>query len=150
PRAADQHPSKPRRGMGDPDERRADDSAAHLGADSLGGRRSGHEGGIGCLPTTSTKATPRSSPGRRSAPAKFGMSCYRCWPRSGRRTCWPPCRSRRVSWRIRLVYQQHLELIVGLQTDPRTRALLLKKFKLELRGQPPPKITSAPVQPTPL
>ena len=25
---------------------------------------------------------------------KVLMSCFRCWPRSGRRACWPPCRSR--------------------------------------------------------
>jgi hypothetical protein len=43
------------------------------------------------------------------------------------------------------------ELVLTRYTEPEAElSLLLKKLKLELPAQPPPKITAAPVPPTPL
>ena len=43
------------------------------------------------------------------------------------------------------------ELVLTRNTEPEAElSLLLKKLKLELPAQPPPKITAAPVPPTPL
>ena len=43
------------------------------------------------------------------------------------------------------------ELMLTRYTEPEAElSLLLKKLKLELPAQPPPKITAAPAPPTPL